>query len=586
MPVADSKIPGPVLKGPKPRQTLNSRKAGFATSDLTIKKPKRPLTKPSDLQRKIFRAENQLLKSAVDCMTNPESIDIDDEIEPSGSYPSGIMPPKVTKEKRMIAPGTRDAPRFLSSKPSGLRRFIRTMEDLWEEAGEDDDQKRKCMIGKYADENTEEEWSAFTTYGVGYSWEEFKTELLENYPEAAAAERGTPARIRQLCADQSKVRLGDMPALYSFRRAFSAEASKLTKDPAIMGNRELVELFMGCLSDSFSSAILQHLGNKQSITGTSSTAASSSKGKAPAGTTNPVRRPEDRYDLKEIYDAASRVSENAQGIFSLIRSEANERGVYLFNQSASETKVLNQKVEELEGIQANERDRLESMNKTLESKIGGLEDMLKTLLAQSQSGGTHQAGKGDYRSENGKSHNQYSAPPSKWGAKSMEHENCFYCGKPGHFVADCPDQKEQIRIGNIKVNPEGKLRLRDGSYIPTQPQGMTTKERIERHYARKPSQFFYGEYDDVDPISLPASQYVQYSGSSETAEQRITRLEAELELRKREESLELRKRKIEQDEKKLEQSSGSNRSANHLDLIGQLTDEEVAAIRAARSVFP
>ncbi|KAF8806711.1 hypothetical protein BYT27DRAFT_7102176, partial [Phlegmacium glaucopus] len=144
--------------------------------------------------------------------------------------------------KTMVAPGTRDAPKFSSKKPQELRRFLRQMEDLWKEAGIVDDEDKKTSIGKYADQESEEEWTALETHEQGHSWEEFKKELVENYPESAAAERGTPARIRQLCAETRNIRLGDLQALYAFRRAFMSEAKKLLKAPAAMANRELVEL--------------------------------------------------------------------------------------------------------------------------------------------------------------------------------------------------------------------------------------------------------------------------------------------------------------------------------------------------------
>jgi hypothetical protein len=91
------------------------------------------------------------------------------------------------------------------------------MEDLWQEAKVTDDQAKKAMIGKYADQESEEEWTAFDSFSDGYSWEEFKEELIENYPEAAAAERGTPSRIRQICSKAGKIEQGDMTALYAFR---------------------------------------------------------------------------------------------------------------------------------------------------------------------------------------------------------------------------------------------------------------------------------------------------------------------------------------------------------------------------------
>ena len=528
---------------------------------------KRPATKPADLQKKIKQAEHQLSKAASSTMSNSQTSD--------------TMPFKMVKDAKMVAPGTRDAPKFSSEKPEGLRRFIRLMEDLWRDAGVTDDNVKKSMIGKYADQDSEEEWTAFEAYGKGHSWDEFKDELIENYPEAAAAERGTPARIRQLCADVSKVRLGDMATLYSFRRSFMAEARKLQKPPAAMANRELVELFIGCLSESLASAVLQFLGNKLPSAMSKEVNAEKDNGVA--------RRPEDRYDLDEVCKAAIQVSENSQGMFSLMRQESSlktgERGVLVFNQPISEAKALTEKVEELEGVQALERDRLVSVTKSMESKMTGLEDLIKTLLAQSQTGANQGQCKGDCKGSGCKIHDASSGPTQKW-AKPMENERCFWCGISGHFQADCEDLKSQIRSGNIKVNPEGKLRLRDGSFIPNHPAGTTMKERVERHYARKPSQFYYGEYEESDPTPSLAPKYSQYLNASEEAEKRVARLEAELELRKREDALELRKRKLEQEERKLEQSSGSTRSTNAVDLLGKLTDDEILAIKASRLGFP
>ena len=70
------------------------------------------------------------------------------------------------------------------------------------------------------------------------------------------------------------------------------------------------------------------------------------------------------------------------------------------------------------------------------------------------------------------------------GGKSMCNEKCFYCGCLGHFQADCDEMKNDIKTGYLKVNPEGKLQLRDGTHIPGFPSGMCIKERAERHYVK------------------------------------------------------------------------------------------------------
>jgi hypothetical protein len=458
------------------------------------------------------------------------------------------------------------------------------MEDLWRDANVTSDNQKKSMIGKYADQDSEEEWSAFKSFGDGYTWNEFKDELIENYPEAAAAERGTPARIRQVCKGTAKVRLGDMPALYAFRRAFMAEAKKLQKEPAAMANRELVELFISCLSEHLASAVLQFLGSKAP---TAKVASNKERGSS-TGEGTVTRRPEDKYDLEEVCNAALQVSENSQGMFNLMNRDLSEerRGVLLYSQPVSETKALSEKVDELEGEQALGKDLVVTMGKNLESRIGGLEDMFKTFMSQSQMNGNPGICKGDCKGGSCKTHEANNGPTQKWGGKSLDHEKCFWCGLMGHFQADCDDLKNQIRVGNVKVNTEGRLRLKDGSFIPNHPVGASLKEKVDRHYARKPSQFYHGEYEDSDPISTVTPNLLsQYLGTSSNAEKSIAHLKAELELRKREEALELRKLLLEQNEKKLEQSGGLTRAANMQEGLGQLTDDEISAIKAARSGF-
>ena len=417
-------------------------------------------------EKNILEAERQLANATPTTSTTP---DPETEI---------IIPLSQMADKRMVLPGSKDAPKFKSSAPQELRRFIRLMEDLWKEASIDDDKVKKQMIGKYADQSSEEEWAAFDSYDSG-SWAEFKAELIQNYPEAAAAERGTPARIRQICSETDKIVLGDMPALYSFRRAFLSEAKKLQKDPPAMANRELVELFISCLSDSLASAVLQFLGNKSS--------------------SRTTRRPEDKYDLEEVCKAALQVSENSQGMFNLM-NKSQSRGMLLFSQPVPENRAFTDKLSALEGEQALERDRLISLDKTLNARMGGLEEMMKTLLKMSEEGGAQNACKGDCKNGSCKSHETVSSPAQRWGGKPLESEKCFWCGKMGHFQADCDDLKNQVRLGNIKMNQEGKLRLKDGSFIPKYPAEACLKERAEKHYAKNPSQFFYGDYEENDSI--------------------------------------------------------------------------------------
>ena len=167
----------------KPRTTRNSQKADsgspFKTHTSDIHKtsciliPKQP-TASTLLKNRIVEAEEQL-------MQKEETVN-----QPSTQTKKNI--PLKMGTKSMVTPGNRDVPKFSSRKPYELWRFVRMMEDLWQEANITEDEEKKESIGKYADQESEEEWKALDTYEKGYSWGEFKEELISNYPEAAAAE--------------------------------------------------------------------------------------------------------------------------------------------------------------------------------------------------------------------------------------------------------------------------------------------------------------------------------------------------------------------------------------------------------------
>ena len=88
--------------------------------------------------------------------------------------------------------------------------------------------------------------------------------------------------------------------------------------------------------------MLQHLGHYETE--------SKTKGKDTSPSLQ--RRPEDKYDLEDICKAAIQVSENSQGMFSLIKKKSSDdRSVYFYSQSTSEANILADKVEELENVQ-------------------------------------------------------------------------------------------------------------------------------------------------------------------------------------------------------------------------------------------
>ena len=548
---------------PKPRTTQTSIKAGKLSDIIPIKKSVSAsgALATVERQKKISQVEKQLEKAEV--------------VEPSKIKIENLENLKTSDKmiKSLIAPSARDAPRFLSRRPQELRRFVRSMEDLYKDAGIVDDEEKKNLLGKYADQESEEEWSALETFEKGNSWEDFKNELMENYPEAAEAERGTPARIKQVCRetkiDTKGIKLGDLSTLFAFRRAFMAEAKKLSKPPAAMSNRELVELFIGTLSPSFATEVIQYLGNKAQI----------GKQTAVSGVS---RRPEDRYDLEDVCKAAIQVSENSQGMFHLMNLPGEEkhssRKESSFNQSQSETTNLVQKLESLENNQAVEKDKMVITNKNLDNRFNELENMIKNLINQVQSSGNKKDPVIQYDPNMGIKIGQPGTIP-KWepnGRGNNISRKCFYCGGIDHFIPDCEDMKNDIKTGYVTLNHEGKLRMQDGGYVPTVPNGAPIKERIEKWNMKKQNQFYCG-YDDNDGIPEPMiPRYpAQFVHTTEDPTYHRARLERELDLKEREEELELRKLKLEREEKRrTEQTNKPTCSPQVLELLEQLTKED------------
>ena len=102
----------------------------------------------------------------------------------------------LTMAKSMINPLDKNAPRFDTAKPEELPRFLAHVKELMIEAGIVDQQKQIETVCKYTDYQTEREWKALPSYSDGV-WDDFRKELLLNYPDANEITEGTLRRLDQ-----------------------------------------------------------------------------------------------------------------------------------------------------------------------------------------------------------------------------------------------------------------------------------------------------------------------------------------------------------------------------------------------------
>jgi hypothetical protein len=552
--------------------TKNSVKAGKVENESnSISQRSSRIPRPSetlDRGRRIKEAEAQI-DSRVLTVLNEEEEDTDSQTLRKLTT--------MGEKKSMVLPGTRDAPRFSSSKPKELRRFIRQMEDAWRDAGVEDEVEKKENLGKYADQESEEEWGALETFGKGYSWADFKKEILENYPEASAAERGTPARIRQIVREADSIDLGDTTRLYAYRRAFLAEANKLRKAPQVMSNRELVELFMSGFSTPMGQAILQYLGSNGKALNKSKNA------KEKEAEAKGVRRPEDKYDLEEVCSAATEVSENAQGMMSYkwgTAPQGSKRGPSTLVQTTlSESTAVTDKLESIEAAQASEKDRLDVVSKQMGVRFDSIENMMTTLLSQNVQDKPVNSFIQNVGRSNAGSFNIESVTKNARGMASGTEIICFGCGEPGHFQNNCERVKALVKNGAIVHNREGRVCLPDGSRVPNVPTGASLVERVDRYYANmRPTQAFYGAFEEMEEKlgGLLSREHSYVNREVEDREQRLTKLEKEVDLKERENALRAKQLKLE--------AKGVDKTDVRAVLL-EAFDEELAALQGSKTGF-
>lgn len=483
----------------------------------------------------------------------------------------------MVDKKTMVIPGTRDAPKFRSDHPNELRRFIRQIEDLWREAGIEDTKEKKQSIGKYADANSEEEWSSFISYGDGYSWDEFKTELLDNYPEAAEAETGSPDRLKKIIRDADNIKIGDLTKLYKYKRAFMTEASKLKKYPWNMSNRELVEFFMMGLSLNLGREVLQDMRNSARKREVEDEAIEKGKASmsAPKIRMRKKTREED-FELEDICECAIDISAGALG--QLSKKFAQEKEATMIQTSSKDSSTLANKVESIEEAQALQKDKQDIASKHMDAKLEAIEAMIKNLMSQvpekPSSSFVQNIGTG-----------RYGVPSDTAGKPVKSPFNatdyiCFGCGEGGHFQNNCEKVKALIQKGAVILSREGRICLPDGSRVPNIPQGACLVERVEKYYnTMRSSQTYYGTFEEAEEHLLglmPKETTYMNREVFDEREQRIAKLEREISIRERENAITAKLLKLSE--------KGSEKADTSVYSLEQFS-KELAALQGDRPDF-
>ena len=100
---------------------------------------------------------------------------------------------------------------------------------------------------------------ALSTY-IDSTFEEFKAEVMASYPKAEDVMKGSVSALRRKIKRLGPIEADDRDKLLTLIRIMTAEVLKLKKiSPPIHTNRELVELFLGRLSQDFAARVANKL---------------------------------------------------------------------------------------------------------------------------------------------------------------------------------------------------------------------------------------------------------------------------------------------------------------------------------------
>ncbi|KAG6903833.1 hypothetical protein DXG01_014492, partial [Tephrocybe rancida] len=97
---------------------------------------------------------------------------------------------------KMPRPGSRDAPRFSSTEPKELPRFLERMDDMFGDYKITDEKTKKKHVCDFADAVSAEEWKSMKTYIDG-TYEEFIEALPKRYGELRHHKEGSLLELKR-----------------------------------------------------------------------------------------------------------------------------------------------------------------------------------------------------------------------------------------------------------------------------------------------------------------------------------------------------------------------------------------------------
>ncbi|PPR04022.1 hypothetical protein CVT24_010486 [Panaeolus cyanescens] len=413
----------------------------------------------------------------------------------------------MTAKGRFPSPRDNNAPRFDKDEPTELVRFITEMEELFKEHNVTDAKDKMKKIVRYTDQRTEDQWKGFPSFD-GTSWEKFKKELINSYPDAKETEKGSMRALEAISKRWEDLTSHNSDEIHELIRVFRGEVKKLEARKAVgkgvTSERELVSLFFRALSADFAERIKVSIDNEASMAYHADCAlAKKNRDDLPE---EPDFSSETHYTIKAVIRHATSLTDRSPVTSTLERRKGvkfEEKGIKSIKSEASDD--LKMYIAQLRDIQQqNEkriRDNEQRIKEAEQRNTALIERFMQEQRAQNQQGvpgngyaafrsqntsNTHQNGAiGNFNGNNfGNSNfNRNPRPPRTFNDQGPG--SCFYCKELGHAFAGCPTRLTHLDLGKVILDKSGMTRLPDGTTIPRFPEDKTMKDKVEDWHRNK-----------------------------------------------------------------------------------------------------
>jgi len=369
-----------------------------------------------------------------------------------------------------------NAPKFTTEDSDDLLDFIDQVGEIIELADIKGDTEKKKLLTGYLPLKKRNIWRDMDSY-ANSSYDDFLKELYKSYPEIKQDKEGTLGDLERLCRSNQGIRLQDEGKLRRFGVEFASLFKKLSKQPAIILNKEACLKYLDTLDPSFAMILRSSISSRNLLKADIDKAA----GVQPpiAGANAVDHRKEDPILLKDLISMAEQLAMTGIAGTTWEGYDASDRK--RSSVLPVKTERRDEKIDELSEEVAGIRDSIQVVQKEVRNSQAELMKAFQMHLRDPPS----QQGNSESRDSTANNNTYRSGQDRPFVRRDFNRNMaCFYCDGQDHFAREC-----LVKLGHVNkgwtVFENGMQKFGDGTPIPN-GRG-TLAQRVEEYYAKKPA---------------------------------------------------------------------------------------------------